>query len=73
MLTGFDVEVLFLARKWGYRIAEIPVHWYYGKESKVNPIKDSWRNLRDVLRVRCNDLRGKYRREQLSVGTPPAE
>jgi dolichyl-phosphate beta-glucosyltransferase len=61
MLTGFDVEILFLARKWGYRIAEVPVHWYYGKESKVSPIRDSWRNLRDVLRVRCNDLQGKYR------------
>lgn len=73
MLTGFDVEVLFLARKWGYRIAEIPVHWYYGKESKVNPIKDSWRNLRDVLRVRSNDLRGKYRREQRAAALPPTE
>jgi hypothetical protein len=63
LLTGFDVEILFLARKWGYKIAEVPVHWYYGKESKVNPIKDSYRNLRDVLRVRWNDLRGRYRRD----------
>lgn len=62
MLTGFDVEILFLARKWGYRIAEVPVHWSYGAESKVHPIKDSWRNLRDVLLVRWNDLRGRYRR-----------
>ena len=62
MLTGFDVEILFLARKWGYRIAEVPVHWYYGNESKVSPIKDSWRNLSDVLRVRGNDIRGRYRR-----------
>jgi glycosyltransferase involved in cell wall biosynthesis len=62
MLTGFDVEILFLARKWGYSIVEVPVQWYFGKESKVNPIKDSWRNLRDVLRVRWNDLRGKYRK-----------
>jgi hypothetical protein len=62
MLTGFDVEILFLARKWGYRIVEVPVHWSYGAESKVHPIKDSWRNLRDVLLVRWNDLRGRYRR-----------
>ena len=60
LLTGFDVEVLFLARKWGYRIAEVPVAWYYGTESKVNPVKDSWRNLRDVLLVRWNDLSGRY-------------
>jgi len=62
VLTGFDVEVLFLARKWGYRIAEVPVQWYYGAESKVNPLRDSWRNLSDVLRVRWNDLRGQYKR-----------
>jgi glycosyltransferase involved in cell wall biosynthesis len=62
LLTGFDVEILFLARKWGYRIAEVPVSWYYGSESKVSPIKDSWRNLRDVLLVRWNDLMGRYRR-----------
>ena len=62
LLTGFDVEILFLARKWGYKIAEVPVHWYYGADSKVNPIKDSWRNLRDVLRVRWNNLQGRYQR-----------
>jgi glycosyltransferase involved in cell wall biosynthesis len=62
VLTAFDVEILFLARKWGYAIAEVPVRWYYGDESKVNPVKDSWRNLRDVIRVRWNDVRGRYRR-----------
>jgi dolichyl-phosphate beta-glucosyltransferase len=36
------------------------VHWYYGTNSKVNPIKDSWRNLRDVLGVRWNSIRGRY-------------
>lgn len=62
MLTGFDVEILFLARKWGYRIAEVPVLWFYGADSKISPLKDSWRNLTDVLRVRWNDLRGRYER-----------
>lgn len=60
VVTAFDVEILFLARKWGYAIAEVPVHWRYGEESKVNPLKDSWRNFRDVIRVRWNDLRGRY-------------
>lgn len=60
MVTAFDVELLFLALKRGYRIKEVPVEWYYGNESKVNPIKDSWRNLRDVLLVRWNDLLGRY-------------
>jgi glycosyltransferase involved in cell wall biosynthesis len=59
-VTAFDVELLFLARKRGYRIAEVPVEWHYGSETKVDPVRDSLRNLRDVLRVRLNDLRGYY-------------
>jgi glycosyltransferase involved in cell wall biosynthesis len=62
MVTGFDVEVLYLAHKWGYKIKEVPVHWYYSPTLNVNPIKDSYRNFRDVVRVRWNDLRGAYRR-----------
>ncbi|NOZ05877.1 MAG: glycosyltransferase family 2 protein [Chloroflexi bacterium] len=61
MVTGFDVEVLFLARKLGYPIKEVPVQWYYANESKVDPLQDSLRNFRDVVRVRWNDLRGRYR------------
>ncbi|HEX6293188.1 MAG TPA: dolichyl-phosphate beta-glucosyltransferase [Herpetosiphonaceae bacterium] len=59
-VTAFDVEVLFLARKFGYRIKEVPVTWRYGVETKVDPIRDSWRNFSDVVRVRWNDLRGRY-------------
>jgi dolichyl-phosphate beta-glucosyltransferase len=60
MVTAFDVEALFIGRKSGYRIKEVPVEWRYGTETKVNPLKDSWRNLRDVVMVRWNDLRGRY-------------
>jgi dolichyl-phosphate beta-glucosyltransferase len=59
-VTAYDVELLFLARRRGYRIAEVPVPWRYGTETKVSPIRDSWRNLRDVLTVRWYALRGKY-------------
>ncbi len=60
MVTGFDVEVLFIGQKFGYKIKEVPVEWRYGNETKVNPLKDSWRNFRDVVLVRWNDWRGKY-------------
>jgi hypothetical protein len=60
-VTAYDVELLFLAVKRGYRVAEIPVPWRYGEETKVSALHDSWRNLRDVLRVRWNALRGAYR------------
>lgn len=59
-VTAYDVELLFLARKAGYSIAEVPVRWQYGTETKVSPVRDSLRNLRDVLAVRLNDLRGRY-------------
>jgi len=67
-VTGFDVEILFLAQQSGYRIKEVPVEWYYAERSTVNPIKDSLRNLGDVIRVRLNDLQGKYRHARAAKG-----
>jgi glycosyltransferase involved in cell wall biosynthesis len=64
MVTGFDVEVLFLARKRGYKLKEVPVSWYYVGGSKVSPLKDSIRMLRDIIQVKLNDLRGLYRDER---------
>lgn len=60
-VTGFDVEVLVIARRQGFRIREVPVRWRYGINSKVRPLADTFWNLRDVLRVRLNDWRGYYR------------
>ncbi len=57
---GFDVEVLFIARKHGYRIAEVPIDWYYGASSKVSPVRDTIRMFQEVFEVRLNDLRGCY-------------
>ncbi len=62
--TGaFDVEILFLARKYGFKIKEIPIHWQHNETDRVSPIKDSLRMLRDILRVRIADLQGKYPRK----------
>ena len=62
-ITGFafDVEILYLARKRGYRIAEIPVTWINSPKSRVSPIRDSLRMMRDLLRIRWRSLRGAYR------------
>ncbi|NJP05891.1 MAG: glycosyltransferase family 2 protein [Chloroflexaceae bacterium] len=59
-VTAYDVELLFVARRRGYRIIEVPVTWHYGTETKVDPMRDSLRNVRDVLKVRMNDWRGRY-------------
>ncbi len=60
MVTAFDVEVLFISAKLGFRIKEVPTQWIYSNDSRVSPLRDSWRNLRDVLLVRWNDARGRY-------------
>jgi dolichyl-phosphate beta-glucosyltransferase len=60
MVTGFDVEVLHVAHKAGYKVKEIPIEWHYRPGSKVNPLKDTMRMVRDVAQVRLNDLRGLY-------------
>ncbi len=59
-VTAFDVEVLLLAHKRGYKVKEVPVEWYYGENTKVNPIRDSLRMLKDIIKVRWNDWRGLY-------------
>lgn len=59
--TGaFDVELLFLARKLGFKIKEVPIVWVHNETDRVSPIKDSARMLRDILRIRVAYLMGKY-------------
>lgn len=59
-VTGFDVELLFIARRRGYRIAVLPVTWHHVEGSKVRPLVDGLLMLRDVLTVRLNAWRGVY-------------
>jgi dolichyl-phosphate beta-glucosyltransferase len=59
---SFDVEILFLARKFGFRVAEVPVSWYDSPASRVDPVLDSARMLRDLFRIRWDWLRGRYTR-----------
>jgi dolichyl-phosphate beta-glucosyltransferase len=56
---GFDVEILFLARRAGLVIREIPITWVYGRESKVNVLSGA-RAFLDLLAVRWHHLRGAY-------------
>jgi hypothetical protein len=61
-VTAFDVEILVIARRLGFRVEVLPVEWTYGEHSKVNPLRDSLLNLRDLAAVKWHDLRGAYRR-----------
>jgi glycosyltransferase involved in cell wall biosynthesis len=59
---GFDVEILFIAQKRGYRIVEVPINWYYMSNSRVSPVSDSMRMFREILEVRLNNWQGLYDR-----------
>lgn len=57
---GFDVEVLFIARKLGFKVKEVSVHWFDNPASKVHVFRDSTRMFVDLLVIRWNDLKGLY-------------
>jgi len=58
--AGFDVELLYLAEKMGYKIKEVAVEWLYVESRRVSPIKDSIEAVQDLIRIRLNALSGKY-------------
>jgi dolichyl-phosphate beta-glucosyltransferase len=57
---SFDVEVLYLARRRGFRIREVPVSWYYQSDSRIRLASDSLHMFMDLMRIRWFDLRGVY-------------
>ncbi len=61
---GFDPEILFLAKRRGLRIAEVPVRWAHDPATKVHVYRDSVLMLLDLLRVRLNCVVGRYPRDR---------
>lgn len=68
---SFDAELLFLARRAGHRIEEIPVDWSDRPGSNVRVLKDALRSLRGLATIRWNGLRGTY--EETLEAEAPAE
>lgn len=60
---GFDVEALYLARKFGFKIQAVPVQMTaaYRRDSRVRLLRDSLRMFLNLFQVRWNDLRGHYK------------
>ncbi len=58
--AGFDVELLYLAKKYGFNIAEVGVEWNYVDTERVQVVKDAMAAIYDMFRIRWNDLMGKY-------------
>jgi glycosyltransferase involved in cell wall biosynthesis len=57
---GFDPEILFIARKRGYRVEEVPVSWAHDERTRISYLKDGTRMLEDIAIVRWNALLGRY-------------
>ena len=57
---GFDPEILFLARKFKFRVREVPVAWGHSGGTRINPLVDGSRMVMEMLRIRWYDLTGKY-------------
>ena len=57
---GFDPEILFIARKRGYRIEEVAVSWAHDERTRISYLKDGTRMLQDIAIVRWNALLGRY-------------
>lgn len=58
---GFDVELLFLARKYGYVVEELGIDWFFDLDTRVRPGIDTLQMLREVAMVRIRNFRGLYR------------
>lgn len=57
---GFDPEILFLARRAGLRIDEVPVVWAHSEGTRLNPVRDGIRMFGEVLRIRWYSMTGAY-------------
>jgi dolichyl-phosphate beta-glucosyltransferase len=57
---GFDPEILFLARRMGFRTVEVPVLWAHSEGTRLHPFRDGLRMFGDVVRIRWNALTGAY-------------
>lgn len=57
---GFDIESLSIAKRLGIKIEEVSVNWYNDTESKLNPVRDSLRTLKELLYIKFNLITGRY-------------
>ena len=67
---AFDLEILALARRRGFAIAEVGVVWTDDRRSRVNPVKDAWKVIREALIIRRNLRDGVYQAPALAAVEP---
>ena len=57
---GFDAEILFLARRLRFKVAEVPVLWGHDERTRINPMADGLGMLVEMMKIRWNALSGVY-------------
>jgi glycosyltransferase involved in cell wall biosynthesis len=57
---GFDPEILYLARRAGLRVEEVPVLWAHSEGTRLHPFRDGLRMFMELLRIRWNAMKGEY-------------
>jgi len=57
---GFDPELLYLAKRYRLKVAEVPVAWSHREGTRINPLRDGIRMLGEMFVIRWNALSGKY-------------
>lgn len=57
---GFDPEVLFVARQYKLRIAEVPVKWGHDSGTRIHPFRDGFQMFTEMLSIRWTNMRGDY-------------
>ncbi|MBA2541626.1 MAG: glycosyltransferase family 2 protein [Deltaproteobacteria bacterium] len=67
---AFDLEILALAKRRGFEIAEVGVEWKDDRGTRINPVRDMFNVIREALAIRRNFKRGVYDQAQLPAGEP---
>jgi dolichyl-phosphate beta-glucosyltransferase len=59
---GFDPELLYLAREFGFKVVEVPVEWAHSEGTRISALRDGPQMFLEMLKIRWNALSGKYKR-----------
>jgi dolichyl-phosphate beta-glucosyltransferase len=57
---GFDPEILYLAKKFGFTVSEVPVAWSHREGTRIHPLRDGIRMFSELLKVRWYAMKGNY-------------
>jgi dolichyl-phosphate beta-glucosyltransferase len=69
---GFDPEIIFLSKRLGLKLVEVPVEWAHDDRSKINPVTDGARMFAEMLKIRWNSLTGVYDSRTFDMAAAPA-